>query len=424
LRLTIGRYYGLLSLLPLLIMISCAGEQTETVTIASGAVGAEGEVTKKHIREFEKLHPEYRVRLMEMPNSTTQRHDMLVTYLSGGLTDLDVISMDVIWPAEFAAAGWIMNLDGYFVESSRDSFLPGTISSCSYQGSVYAVPWFTDAGVLYFRSDILAEEGVEVPATWERFVNVAGELSDQHDMAGYLWQGARYEGLVCNYLERLWSDGGSLFDRNGRVLLGDEPSIEALRQLMSTIGRDGISPQSVTVSMEEETRLAFQMGNALFLRNWPYVWALAQSDDSEIKGQVGVAALPAGDEEKSGVSCLGGWNLAISAHTTKPEASWELVKFLASAKCQKQRILEAGQLPTRRLLYDDQEVLQGNPFLRTMGTVLATARSRPSVPYYAELSEVLQLYLSSALSGASTPEDALNDARREIENIIRRRTAE
>lgn len=382
--------------------MSCAKSGEKTITWAVGK-----DPTGRHqalIEKFQQKHPGVKVKLLEMPESSSAQHDAYVTYLASGDKSIDVYSIDIIWPAEFARAGWLLPLTDALASSEKDDFLPGPLAGCTYRDTLWAVPWFTDAGMLYYRSDLLKKNRLKVPVTWEELIKQASFLSKKYDVAGYVWQGQQYEGLVCNFLEVFWSCGGELFDDKGQPLLASREALHAAG-IVKQMFNIKASPLGVLTYKEEESRQLFTSGQAVFMRNWPYAWALSQdtAKGSAVAGKVGMAPLPACRGEVSS-SCLGGWNLAVSRFSRHPGLARELVLFLTSAESQKDFALKGGRLPTRKSVYNDQQVLAANPHYRDFYRSFITARPRPTRPDYPRISDILQIGLHRIFTG-QVPED-------------------
>jgi len=400
----------------LAIIMSCAKSGEKTITWAVGK-----DPTGRHqamIEEFQMLHPGVKVKLLEMPESSTAQHDAYVTYLAAGDKSIDVYSIDIIWPAEFARAGWLFPLTDALASSEKDDFLPGPLAGCTYRDTLWAMPWFTDAGMLYYRKDLLEKNRLKIPDTWEELIKQASFLSKKYDMAGYVWQGQQYEGLVCNFLEILWSCGGELFDENGQPLLTSREALKAAG-IVKEMFNINASTLGVLTYKEEESRQLFTSGQAVFMRNWPYAWALSQdtAKGSAVAGKVGMAPLPACRGEVSS-SCLGGWNLAVSRFSRNPDLAKELVLFLTSYDCQKDFALEGGRLPTRRSVYHDPEVLELNPHYKDFYNSFVTARPRPVRPDYPKISDILQIGLHRIFTGQLSEGDGLLSLQEELKKAM------
>jgi len=360
--------------------------------------------TEALIDEFNAAHPGVTVSFQAMPANTDTQHDAYVTYLSARQSNIDLYSLDVIWTAEFAKAGWIGELPDGFL--NRDEFLEGPLTSVTYEGKPYAVPWFTDAGVLYYRRDLLEEAGVEVPQTWDEFVSVCKTVAAPRGMDGFVWQGARYEGLVCDFLEFLWGMGGRL----DAEALREDPSkvkrdIASTLRMMRSLLDEGVSPESVLTYKEEDARRVFTEGHALFMRNWPYAWSMAQDEGSKVAGMVGTARLAHAPGETP-YSTIGGWNVAVSAYTEHPDEALEFLRFITGEKSLKERAIAGAYLPTRKSTYADPDVLAANPHYEDFFDVFRFTRNRPRSPEYPRASDLIQERVHGALSGEIDPDDA------------------
>ena len=368
------------------------------------------------LREFEAQHPGINVRAETLPAASDEQHQFYVINLRGGSRDFDVLALDVIWIAEFARAGWIADVSDLLSADDRAELFPASLEAVTYEGREYAVPWFVDAGLLYYRKDLLERHGFTPPRTWPELAAAARTIAEREpDMHGFVWQGRQYEGLVCNVLEIMWSAGGDVLDGE-RVVIDSPENLRALDFVQSLLS-EGVSPELVTTATEEPSRHIFGSGRAVFLRNWPYAWTLFEQPDSPVRGKVGVAPLPHFEGHES-AAALGGWNLAINARSRDPEAAAAFVRFMSSPAAQRTLALAYGYNPARRPLYSDPELLDAQPHLEALRDALDAARSRPVTPRYAQLSQVLQSAFSAVVTGLESPQDALADAQREAERIM------
>jgi multiple sugar transport system substrate-binding protein len=347
-----------------------------------------------------------RVRREPLPASSDEQHLFYAINLQARSREFDVLALDAIWVAEFAEAGWLRDVSHLLPEADRADLFSGPLASATWRGRAYALPWFADAGLLYYRKDILARHGLAPPRTWQALVDAAHTVAPREPgLHGFVWQGKQYEGLVCNALEFVWSHGGGLAadDVDGAVR-----GLAFMRALVT----QRVSPDFVTTMTEEPARVAFGRGNALFLRNWPYARGLLEREGSPVRGRVGVSILP----HAPGVSpaaTLGGWLLGVNAFSARIEAAERLAAFLASAPAQKALALAYGYSAPRRSLYDDAEIAAARPFLARLRAVLEAARPRPVSPHYVALSQTLQAEFSAVLAGTRAPEAALAAIRRE-----------
>lgn len=372
---------------------------------------------KENIARFEGLHPDIKVEMVEGPAATSTREDMYSTSFMGGESTYDLVYMDVIWVPKFAAMGWLMPLDDWFNTEAQKEFLPGGIAGSRYKGKTYRVPIASDGGMLYYRKDLLAQHGIKPPETFSELVAAAKKIQNPPELWGFVFQGKQYEGLVCNFLELVWGNGGRLIDDEGKVQIDRPEAVEALGWLVDAVHKDGISPKGVLTYQEEEARHMFQEGKAVFMRNWPYAWNLVQADNSPVQHKVGIIPMVHGIGGKSAAT-LGGWGFGISSLSKNPEAAKKFIQFMTSAESLKINYMRGGIIPARRSLFSDPDVIAKSPHFKELHEVLKNARPRPVHPSYARISDTLQGYLSSALSGQQTPEAALKAAATEIRSFV------
>ncbi|HET7478609.1 MAG TPA: ABC transporter substrate-binding protein [Rubrobacteraceae bacterium] len=376
---------------------------------------------QKLIDKFNKENKgKYSVKYRKMPTDTGQFFDKIRTQFQSGGGDIDVIGGDVIWPAQFAANGWISDVSDKLSDSERSKFLDGPIASMTYQGKLYGIPWYTDAGMLYYRKDLLQKSGFnEAPKTWDELKSMAKKVvQDSGTKAGFVWQGSQYEGGVVDGLEYINSYGGKVLDPSdaSKVVIDSPDSVKGLAMAASMIP-DGVSPQAVTNYTEQESQTAFLNGEAVFCRNWPYMYALVGNpDESKIKtDQVSVAPLPAGSA--GSVSGLGGWNFYINAASQKQDAAIAFAKFMADPEQQKYRALNGSFLPTLKSLYDDKEILDAVPVIALAGEALANTVPRPVSPAYSDMSLKMAEQFNKAFKGDVSPEDALKTLQTDLQQI-------
>lgn len=396
-----------------------------------GGIGAQEKVTvrwlfetdfgggwKVLIENFEKAHPGIKVEMQEGPSATNIREDMYSTSFMAGETTYDMAYADLIWVPKFAAAGWIIPLGDRITPYEIAQFLPGDIAGGMYQGKLYRVPSQSDAGMLYYRKDILDEAGFEPPLTWDELIEQAQKLQNPPDLWGFVWQGNQYEGLICDYLELLWSAGGELLDVEGRVVLDQGgAAVEALQFLYDVIHTYKISPPGVTTYQEEESRHVFHNGQAVFHRNWPYVWTLAQKEDSPIRGKVGITPMVHKKGFQSAAT-QGGWGWVISKFSKNQEAAWEWIKFATSYDSQKTLHFYNGYIPTRHALFADPDILRESPHYPDLWRVQINARTRPQHPQYAQISDILQRNIHAGITGSIAPGEAIKRAAQEIRELL------
>ena len=295
---------------------------------------------RQQVARFAALHPEIAIEVRSAPDEADTRHQLYVHWLNAYATEPDVLQLDVVWTAEFAAAGWILPLDTF--QPDTGAFFPASIAANTWSGRLFALPWFIDVGMLYWRTDLAAR----APAD---FATLSSEAAQPGPPSGFVWQGARYEGLVTVFLEHLGGFGGRILDDSGRVVVDSEAAVRALTYMRDGIHRNGSVPGDVLSWQEEHTRFAFQNGRARFMRNWPYaVPLLNDPSQSAVAGRFAVASMPAAPGGTS-TAALGGSQLAVNAHSRQPAQAWALISFLLEPAQMIERARVVGQYPAAQL---------------------------------------------------------------------------
>jgi multiple sugar transport system substrate-binding protein len=326
----------------------------------------------------------------------------------------------VTWPAQFAAQGWLLDLSDLFTEEMKADFLEAPVEANTYEGAVYGVPWRTDAGMLYYRRDLLEDAGFsEPPKTWDELKEQARRTAGNSGTEnGFVFQGAEYEGIVVNGLEYIWGAGGEVLEGD-RVTINSPGSAEGLAVMRGMIS-DGVAPAAVANYKETESGGVFMRGEAVFLRNWPYIYdLLSDPSESDVRPeQVGISALPvasAGDQSFGG---LGGWNLFVNAASQKQEAAWEFIRYMSAPEQQRTIATEAAFLPVLKQLYEDERVLEEVPVMALGKEAIQNARPRPVSPYYSDMSLEMAKQFNAVLKGETSPEAALRTLETELQNVV------
>lgn len=379
------------------------------LSVVSGPVGRDNEVLRQNLDKFEEMSG-HTVEIVEMPSSTTDQFAQYRLWLSAGNSDIDVYRTDIIWAPQLADHFVdLKEAAGDAVNAHFDSI----IQSQMVDGKLVAMPMFTDAPALYYRTDLLEKYGLKPPTTWAEMAEAAktiqdGERADgMSDFHGYVFQGAAYEGLTCDALEWVNSfGGGQIVEPDGEISINNPKAAEALTMAAGWINT--ISPEGVLAYKEEESRGVWQTGKAAFMRNWPYAWALGQGDDSAVKDKFAITPLPSGGEGSA--AALGGWNLAVSKYSENQEAAIELVMFLSGEEAQKTRAIELTRLPTLKALYDDPEVAEAQPSIPQWKEIFLNTVPRPSAPTMGDYNEVSKEFwdaVHATLSGERPAEASL-----------------
>src|SRR5215207_6109037 len=374
--------------------------------------------TTKLIEKFNKQNKgEFQVTYRLMPADTGQYFDKLRTEFQAGGGDIDVMGADVIWPIQFAAQGWLLDLSDKFPESEQEKFLPAPLEASIYEDGIFAVPWFTDAGLLYYRKDLLDTP----PKTWDELKEMAQTVSQEAGIPnGFVFQGSNYEGGVCNGLEYIRTHGGDVLANvtSGEVII-DSPEAAAGLETWRSMVADGVAPEAVVNYTETESVPVFGDGEAVFLREWPGTYGDIAGGAYKVKAeQVGVAPIPV-DPGNQSFSTLGGWTMAINAQTDMPDEAWEFVQFMTSEESLKFRAIEGGYIPGRSSLLDDPEVEEANPIVALAKEILLdNATSRPVTQFYGDMSLEMAEQFNAALKGDVSPQQAVKSLQQSLSSIM------
>ncbi len=394
------------------------------IAISCGSVGKDFETCKAGAEAWEKKTGN-KAKLVTGPTSSTEQLALAQQLLAAGSTDIDVFNVDVVWPGILGT--FFLDLKEYSKGSEKEHF-EAIVANNTIDGKLVAMPWFTDAGILYYRKDLLEKHGEKVPTTWQELTATAKKIQDAErkagnkDMWGYVFQGKAYEGLTCNALEWVVSHGGgTIIDTEGKVTIDNADAAAAIELAASWIGT--ISPQGVLNYEEEESRGIFQSGNAVFMRNWPYAFKLSQEEKSPVKDKVGIAVLPkgAGANARSAAT-LGGWNLAVSKFSKHPKEAADLALYLTGTEEQKRRAITGGFQPTIVSVYQDKDVVTANPMFTDLVDTFKSAVPRPSTATKGKYNRVSTEFwnaVHAVLSKQAKAKDSLADLKGKLEQMSR-----
>ena len=410
--------------LSLAVSLLAGAAHAVTIRLSCAAVGQELELCKSGAQAWARKTG-HAVTVVPTPADATERLALYQQVLRTRSSAIDVLQLDVVWPGLLAPH--LIDLRPHSGGIEEKHF-GGVVFNNTVGGRLVAMPWFMDAGLLYYRRDLLAKYELKPPRTWEELIHAARKVQDGERAAGhkamwgYVWQGRSYEGLTCNVLEWVVSHGGGSFvDQGGRVTANNAHAVDALGMAAAMIGT--VSPREVLDYGEEEARAAFQSGNAVFMRNWPYAWSLAQAGDSPVKGRIGVTVLP-----KSGLpggryaATLGGQQLAVSRYSPHAAVAADLVMYLTSTEVQKERAIQGSFNPTLWPLYADRDVIKANPFMGELFGVLAFATGRPAGvtgAHYSQVSAAIWSTAREVLLGKSPAASAIGKLEAELLRIGR-----
>lgn len=414
-----------LIILGLSLTLFTASAQTQLRVFVGGQ--QRPDVINPVLERFNQENPDLRA-VLEVGGATSEaQQQYLSTVLTSRSGEIDVFLIDVVRPAQYAAAGWAEPLNDYFeseeaMQAFLEDFLSGPVEANTIDGTLYALPAFTDAHFLYYRSDLLERYGFEPPRTWSELIEQAQTITEGEgdpNLQGFLYQGAAIEATVCTFLEPFWSAGGSVVDEEGNVAVDSPAGRQALEFLLSTMD-EGVTREGVAEVTTDGSRQEFQAGNVVFLLNWGYAWAHFQGSspqDTAVAGNVGIAPLPAFEGGES-ATCVGGWQWAINPYSTDKEAAFRLIQYLAGEDVQRTLAVEASNIPARDSLYEDAEVLAAAPHFAEFYDVITSARPRPISPFYTEVSELIRTTVNAVLARAMSVDEALAEMQAGLEDIL------
>ncbi|WP_141576645.1 ABC transporter substrate-binding protein [Actinomadura sp. WMMA1423] len=362
---------------------------------------------KNQIDAWNAQHPKEAVRLVELPEDADAQRQQMVQNAQAKSDAYTVLGLDVVWTAEFAANRWVTPLPQD--QFDLPSFLPPAVRTGQYRGRMYAAPWKTNAGMIFYRTDLLKEAGASgPPKTWEEMKQVCDKVA-KGGVSCYGGQFEKYEGLTVNFSEAVHSAGGLVVDDQGKPNVNTPQAKQGLDFLAQGF-KSGLIPKQAITYKEEEGRRAFEKGKLVFYRQWPYQWAL--SEKSDVKGKYNVAPLPGLDGP--GASTLGGYNLAISAFAKNRATALDFIKFLIGAQQERANMLATTEPPTLAGLYEDAELKKKYPYLAVLKEALLQAKPRPAAVRYGDVTKAIQENAYAALTGTKTSDQALADMQAQL----------
>ncbi|MBD5802319.1 putative ABC transporter-binding protein precursor [Azoarcus sp. Aa7] len=377
----------------------------------------------EHIKQRFEKETTHKLEFVEMPAASDEKlalYQQIFAAKDGNA--VDVLSIDVIWVGLLDKH--LLDLTDK-VKDLEPAFFPNNWKNNIVSGRIKAVPAQVDAGMMYYRKDLLEKYKEQPPRTWEDLTRIATKIqkaerdAGQKNFWGFVFQGKAYEGLSCDVMEWVASyNGGTFVDTAGNVTINNPKAAKALNTAASWVGT--IAPKGVMGYQEEESRAVFQNGDALFMRNWPYAYLLTQDATSPVKGKVGVLPIPKGGEDGLHAATLGGWQWGVSTYSKNPDAAVKLVRILSESDSQKRAFMLLGIPPARVDTYQDAEVQAKAPYLAEFKDVFANAVPRPSTPTRSQFPKVSKAMFNAGydvLSGRATGEQAVADLEDKLKRI-------
>lgn len=424
-----------LSLLFVLLLAGCRQEESVTLNFAFGPDDS-GTVAAL-IKDFNRAHQgKIHVVWQEGSRFSNEFYRQIEKDFAVEQPSMDLIGSDVVWTSALATSGWAEDLsDRFYDDYSHDVFIASALNSAVYQSKIWGVPWYTDAGVLFYRKDLLAENGYAAPpATWRELREMSKKIMQNNGTKyGYVFQGANYEGGVVNACEFIWNAGGNILisDLSVGSDIDEDPSDLNIITVNSAAAKrglnearemiaSGVTPPAVSYFKELETMTAFANGDAVFMRNWPTGYPQLGEKAKIASDQIGMAPLPTSDPGMPSYSCLGGWNLVVNDRISpeKKEAAWTFIRYLTDPAQQRTMAVSGGTLPSLRALYEDEELRQAVPIIGMAKGVIENTRVRPITPKYMLISPDIAWTFNQVLKGDLTPTEGVETIQGQMEGVL------
>ena len=369
---------------------------------------------KAEIDEWNEANPDEKVTFRELSESADEQRAEMIKRGQSKSGEFAVMSVDVVWTAEFAANGWLEELPADKFPTT--GYLQAAVDSATYFNKLYAMPSTSDGAMLYYRKDLLDKAGLQPPTTWDDMKAACDKvLPGQSGMSCYGGQFQKYEGLTCNVAEAINSAGGAILNEQGQPSVNTAEAVAGLQWMVDGF-KSGMIPKEAITWKEEESRTAFQSGKILFLRNWPYVYNLA-SKDKKIAGNFAVAPLPG--KTGPGVSTLGGHSFGISKFAKNKGTAMKFVTWMQSKENQTRRLEKSSLAPVLEELYDDPALQSKFGYLKTLGDSIRSAKPRPKAVKYGDVTLAIQDAAYAALQGQKDPQTALNELQTKLETLVK-----
>ncbi len=406
--------------------VIAAGCSSGTKTAGSGGKDAAGTIMfatgKDTSGKLQKLidagwnskHPSQKVKLIELPEDAEAQRSAMVQNAQAKSDRYDLLNLDVIWTSEFAGKKWALPLNE--ADFPKDQFLGPVYDTAIYNGKLYAAPWASDGGMLYYRKDLVPAP----PKTWAEMIKDCA-IAKKNNMDCYAGQFKQYEGLTVNASEAINSAGGDILKNDGKDVVVNSPEAKKGLQFLVDGFKQGYIPKAAITYDEEPGRRSFQAGKLLFMRQWPYAYGLGNTagPDSKIVGKFAVAPLPGPDGP--GATTLGGHNLAISAFSKRPKGAAAFLKYWTSAENEKQVAIQLSFAPVLAATYDDPAVIKAAPYIPVLKEAITKAKARPKSVFYPDVTKAIEENVYAALQGKKTVDQALSDLAKKLEEIAKQK---
>jgi multiple sugar transport system substrate-binding protein len=378
--------------------------------------------TPKQVDAFNKANKSIQVDYQEQGATTQDLHDKFVTVAGAKDSSVDIISMDVPYVPEFGAAGWTISVDDILPKDEQPKFSQGALQGATFQGKLFAVPWYNNGPGLYYRKDLFDAKGLKAPKTYDDLLGAAKTLQTA-DMVGFAMQLPQNEGGIINWMEYLWGYGGDLVDDKLNVLVDQGTAgVDGMQKILDFVYKDKIIPEAaLQFKLGADVMNLFRGGQAAMIRLWFSNAGDLYKEDSAVKpGQWDVAPLPSKDGARPGPGCLGDWNLGVSKFSTKQKEALEAVRLLTGQDFQRMRFLDGGFLPSRQAVFDDADIQKKYPYAKAAQASFENLKPRPVTPFYPDMSaNAIQPAFGQAMARQLTPEQAIKQMADKMRQIMK-----
>jgi multiple sugar transport system substrate-binding protein len=396
-------------------LAACGGGSSGGASTGANARGPITYVTGKDnsgimpfiAEKWNAAHPNEKVTIKQQSDQADQQLSDLEQHFQAKDPGYDVVTVDVIWTAEFAAKGWIVPLTG---KNAIDTsgLLPATVKAATYRGTLYAAPFASDGGLLYYRTDLVKT----APTTWDQLISDCQGKTTPFTITGpkpacYAGQFAKYEGLTVNAAEAINAAGGTIVGSDGKTATVDSTQAATGMDFLVNGFKQGYIPKEALGFQETQSLNAFEGGQLMFMRNWPYADAILKGQGSKVVGKFGIAPLPGPDGH--GASSLGGHSSAISTYSKYKATDLDFLKFLESEEIQTNDLTQGTLAPVLSSLYNKPDLVAKFPYLPTLLASIQTAVPRPVTPFYPGVTEAIETNAYAALQGQVPVQTALKN---------------
>lgn len=374
---------------------------------------------RESILKFETENPKIRINLVELPDNTNEKYEIISSKLALKDGTVDIIDSDVTWPAIFVSSGWIEPLDRYFSKEELSEHFTSSIEAAKIDEKLYGIPYRFDSGLIFYRKDLLDKYGFNIPKSYDELIAISKTITaNEPNLYGYAGSWKNFEGLTCNYIEMLWASGGDFtFDEKGVIQFDQKTAYTALKTMTDLIYKYKLSPVDSTTYTSGDVRKLFAEGQLLFMRDWPAGWSVVNGTDSKVRTLVGAMPIPKNHVVGESPGTYGGWQYMVSKNSKHKSASVKFIKFMTSNEEQKRTFMAYSYLPSKSELYYDKDIQEKIPFALQLSDYFNQAKTRPRVDNYDDITFIIQNEVFKTLSNEQTPEEGIVNMNELLTNL-------